>query len=132
MRNYFHKLPKASVITLGFVLLVAVGSIDYLTGPNFSLSVFYLIPVLFVSWYSERSIGIIMSFAAALVWLATALSMKKYYEHSVVLYWDDIMELVFLLVVSLLISALRSSLQREKEMANHYCPVNFDCTGITI
>jgi len=35
-----------------------------------------------------------------------------------VLYWDDIMELVFFLVVSLLISALRSSLQREKEMAN--------------
>ena len=118
VRNYFYQLPKASVITVGFVLLAVVGSIDYLTGPNFSLSVFYLIPVLFVSWYSERLIGIIMSFAAALVWFATALTMKKYYEHSVVLYWDDFMELVFFLVVTLLISALRSSLQREKEMAS--------------
>lgn len=115
--NYFNQLPKTLVITLGFILLAAVGGMDYLTGPNFSLSVFYLIPVLFVSWYSERFFGIIMSFAAALVWLVAGLTVKKHYEDSVVLYWNDIMELVFFLTVSLLISALRSSLQREKELA---------------
>src|SRR4051794_7907052 len=105
------------VITFGSVLLVTVGYFDYLTGPNISLSIFYIIPVLLVSWYAKRSIGISMSFAAALVLLVAGLTAKKYHAHPVELYWNDVMELVFFLVVSLLISALRSSLQREKEMA---------------
>lgn len=118
MRFFFNQLPKAIVIILGIILLVVVGIIDYLTGPNFSLSVLYLIPVLFVAWYAERFIGIAISFVAALVWLVAGLSAKKYYEHPVELYWNDMMELIFFLIVSLLISALRCSLQREKEMAN--------------
>ena len=115
---YFDRLPKAFVIALGFVLLVAVGSADYLTGPRFSISIMYLIPVLLVSWYAERFIGVVMCFASALVWLVAALTAKKYLEHPVDLYWNDIMDLVFFLVVSLLISALRHSLQREKLIAN--------------
>lgn len=117
MKDYFNNLPRSFVIALGLLLFVAVGSIDYLTGPNFSLSVLYLIPVLFVSWYAGKLSGILISFTGAFVWLVAGLLGKKYHEHPVELYWDDIMELVFFLVVSILITALKNSLQREKLMA---------------
>lgn len=117
MKDYLNTLPKSFVIALGLILLVTVGSIDYLTGPNFSLSILYLIPVLFVSWYAGKLSGIVISFAGAFFWFVAGLLGKKYYEHPVELYWNDVMELVFFLVVTILITALKNSLQREKFMA---------------
>jgi diguanylate cyclase (GGDEF)-like protein len=114
MKDIFNTLSRATVILLGTFLLLLVGMIDYLTGPGFSLSVFYLIPVLLVSWYAGKSSGIFISFAGAFVWLVAGLLGKKYHEHPVELYWDDIMELVFFLVVTTLISELKNSLQREQ------------------
>lgn len=117
MRDRLNALPRSFVTALGLILLAIVGGIDYLTGPNFSLSILYLIPVLLVSWYAGKLPGILISFAGALVWLVTGLLSKNYYAHPVELYWNDIMELIFFLVVSVLISTLKNSLQREKIMA---------------
>lgn len=116
-RDNLGNLPKPLVITLGAIILVMVGVIDYLTGPNFSLSIFYLIPVLLVSWYAGRVPGIAISFACALTWLIAGLLEKTYCEYPVVLYWNDLMELAFFLTVTILITALKSSLQREMVLA---------------
>ncbi|ANA40950.1 MULTISPECIES: diguanylate cyclase domain-containing protein [Geobacter] len=116
-RDNLGNLPRPLVITLGAIILVMVGVIDYLTGPNFSLSIFYLIPVLLVSWYAGRVPGIAISFACALTWLIAGLLEKTYCEYPVVLYWNDLMELAFFLTVTILITALKSSLQREMVLA---------------
>ncbi|WP_318556498.1 diguanylate cyclase domain-containing protein [Geobacter anodireducens] len=116
-RDNLGNLPRPLVITLGAIILVMVGVIDYLTGPNFSLSIFYLIPVLLVSWYAGRVPGIAISFACALTWLIAGLLEKTYREYPVVLYWNDLMELAFFLTVTILITALKSSLQREMVLA---------------
>lgn len=116
-RDNLGNLPRPLVITLGAIILVMVGVIDYLTGPNLSLSIFYLIPVLLVSWYAGRVPGIAISFACALTWLIAGLLEKTYCEYPVVLYWNDLMELAFFLTVTILITALKSSLQREMVLA---------------
>lgn len=117
VKDHLNSLPKPLVITLSVIILGMVGIIDYLTGPNFSLSILYLIPVLLVSWYAGRVPGIAISFACALIWLTASLLGKNYYEYPVVLYWNDLMELAFFLTVTILITALKSSLQREMLLA---------------
>lgn len=117
VKDHLSNLSKPLVITLGVIILGMVGIIDYLTGPNFSLSILYLIPVLLVSWYAGRLPGIAISFACALIWLTASLLGKNYYEYPVVLYWNDLMELAFFLTVTILITALKSSLQREMVLA---------------
>ncbi|CAG0957392.1 diguanylate cyclase [Geobacter sp.] len=117
VKDHLNSLPKPLVITLGVIILGMVGVIDYLTGPNFSLSILYLIPVLLVSWYAGRLPGIAISVACALTWLVASLLAKKYHEYPVVLYWNDMMELAFFLTVTILITALKSSLQREMVLA---------------
>jgi len=117
VKDHLNSLPKPLVITLSVIILGMVGIIDYLTGPNFSLSILYLIPVLLVSWYAGRLPGIAISFACALIWLTASLLGKNYYEYPVVLYWNDLMELAFFLTVTILITALKSSLQREMVLA---------------
>lgn len=117
VKDLLNNLPRPLVVTLGITILGMVGIIDYLTGPNFSLSILYLIPVLLVSWYAGRLPGIAISFACALIWLTASLLGKNYYEYPVVLYWNDLMELAFFLTVTILITALKSSLQREMVLA---------------
>lgn len=64
--QYFSNQPKSHLIALGFVLVVLVGVFHYLTGPELFVSIFYLIPILLVSWFTETWGGIVMSIVSAL------------------------------------------------------------------
>lgn len=105
---------KRVVMVLGLVLIAGVGSLDYLTGPDYSLSVLYLIPVIMAAWFGGRLSGGIISSVAAVVWLLAELASKNHHVHSVVLYWNDAMELMLFLIVSFIIAALKSALEQEK------------------
>ena len=55
-------MAEASVITL------IIGYIDYITGYDVSLLVFYAIPILFAVWFSNKQISIFIALLCALVW----------------------------------------------------------------
>ena len=60
------------------MLFVAdVDIIDYLTGPDYSLSILYLGPVIVAAWFRGRSAGVVISLVAALAWLLTELVGKN-------------------------------------------------------
>lgn len=104
----------AMVVTLGVLLVMSIGAVDYMTGPDLSFSIFYLIPVSYVVWHSERRLGILMSFIAALAWLAVDLSSGQVYSHFLFAYWNALVRLGFFLAVTYLLSALKGAQQREK------------------
>jgi len=91
-----------------------VATTDYLTNPEYSLSLFYLFPVILVAWFGGRTTSMIFSVFAALAWLIAELLGKTYHEHPVALYWNDFMELGFFLIVSFILSALKNALEQEK------------------
>lgn len=105
---------KWFVVALGLVITACVGAIDYITGPDYSLSVLYLIPVILAAWFGGKPSGGIVSIVAAAVWLLAELVGKKHHDHVTVLYWNDFMELLLFLIVSFIIAALKSSLEQEK------------------
>lgn len=51
-------LNRIKILILAAITLLAVGTVDYLTGYEVSLSVFYLAPVAIASWYAECQSGI--------------------------------------------------------------------------
>lgn len=108
---------KWFVVALGLVIVALVGAIDYITGPDYSLSVFYLIPVIMAAWFGGRPSGGIISIVAAAVWLLAELAGKKHHDHVTALYWNDLMELLLFLIVSFIIAALKNSLEQEKLLA---------------
>jgi len=110
--EYLEK--KSVVAAIGIFLVAAMGTIDYLTGPDYSLSVLYLIPVILAAWFGGKWAGVAMSLLAALAWLVAELMGKKTHEYPVVLYWNDFMELVVFLVVSNIMSALKNSLEQQR------------------
>jgi len=61
-------LSQLGYIAIGLGLLLFVGWLDYITGPEVSLLVFYFLPLAFVGWYTKRKVAILLSFAAAAIW----------------------------------------------------------------
>lgn len=99
---------------LTIIIIIPLGLIDYLTGPDYSLSLLYLIPVLLAAWFIGKWAGVTISVLSAIAWLIAELMGKRRFEDTAAIYWNDLMELGFFLVSAYLVSALKSALEMEK------------------
>ena len=108
----------AFTLSLSLFLLLVLGLTDNLTG-NYSLIVFYLIPVSLVAWFVGKRSGILYCLlSAAIRMIADEGSTDFSFTHSILHYWNDLIEFVFLLIMALLFSALKKNLDNEKELAS--------------
>ena len=114
----FEKLNKFFVIAIGFVLLGIVGIIDYLTGYEIAFSLFYLIPISLVTWLTNRRLGMMMSIVSAIVWFISDVAAGASYSHPLIYAWNTVIILGFFVIVTYLLSLIRSSLEHEKELAS--------------
>jgi len=64
-------LSRIQIRILGCLVVTIVGIIDYLTGVTISFALFYLIPIVFVSWYDGKVSGMILSVVSAAFWFNT-------------------------------------------------------------
>lgn len=103
-------------LTTGCIFLAAVGIADVVTGSELSFSLFYLIPILSVTWFAGRNAGLAISVVAAVTWfVADALSGQSY-SLPAIRYWNAAVRLGLFVVVTLLLPALKA-LEREKGVA---------------
>jgi diguanylate cyclase (GGDEF)-like protein len=111
-------LTKPLILISGLVMLAMLGLIDYVTGPDLSFIVFYLVPILLVGWFVGSGAGVLMSVAGGMAWFfADILSRSTSYAHPVIPYWNVTVKVAFFLVVNTLVLQLKKSLEREKELA---------------
>jgi len=97
---------RGLAVTVSIVLVALVGAADYLTGPELSFSIFYLIPVTLAAWHGGRLAGLGVSLAsAAAAFVGNALSAR--YAHPATLYWNAGVELAMFAIVSVLLSDLK-------------------------
>ncbi len=57
LKKYLDGRSSAQVIAFGLVLVASVGTLDHLTGYEFSFSIFYLLPIAIVAWYTQKWVG---------------------------------------------------------------------------
>ena len=106
--GWLDRLPPVAVCAGAAVLIVAIGIISYLAGPQLSSSLFYLIPVLLVSRVAGLRWGILAAVFSALVWLTADLNAGLVYGHAVTPYWNAVMRLGSFLVAVCLVAAMGS------------------------
>lgn len=103
---------------IGLALITVVGLVDYLTGYEISLSLFYLIPISLLAWFAGRRFGIAAAVISALVWLLAEISTGQVYSHPAIYYWNSSVRFTFFIIVTLLITTVARMMEREKEFAN--------------
>lgn len=115
--TFLKGLSRPAVMAITLLLLALVGMFDSMTGPKYSVSAFYLAPVVLTAWYAGRGYAIIMAVIGAVVWLAADIAGKNYDEHPLVLLWNDLMEFSLFLFAAYVISDLKGRLDREEEVS---------------
>jgi diguanylate cyclase (GGDEF)-like protein len=113
VRQNVSKLPPPVVLVSTASLVLLLGVVDVLTGPEISLSVFYLFPILIATWLTGRPGGTFTSVLSAITWrLADSLAGQTY-SHPLIPYWNMMVRLSFFLVITFLLSELQLRLRRE-------------------
>jgi diguanylate cyclase (GGDEF)-like protein len=103
----------------GSLLVLAIGYLDYLTGPEIGFSLFYVAPVMLVSWYlyKSRVWAVAIPVLSAAVWLLADIFSGHQYSSPWIAWWNMAIRLGIFLVIGLTVSRLRLSNANEKVLS---------------
>jgi K+-sensing histidine kinase KdpD len=110
MQNALKKLPAWLLMLAGFIMVALLGYLDYLTG-DYSVLIFYLIPITLEAWFLGRWGAVTISLAAG---LARLVSDYFSYSASSFRYWNSLQDMAFLALVGLLIATVKKLLDQEQ------------------
>lgn len=114
LMGFIDNRPKPVIIVVGGILVLVIGTVDYVTGYEYSASIFYLFPISFVSWYAGQLPGIYLSLLSAAVWLIADLASGHSYSSNIAPLWNASVRLGFFYIVSNLLALLRKELSNIK------------------
>jgi signal transduction histidine kinase len=107
-RGFFEGRSTALVALLGLAFIAVVGVLDYLTGPNISLSLLYLMPIGLVTWNLGRRWGAVTVVVATVVGIASdVLSDPQLGATRLLPYWDAVVRFAVFLAFAMLLDTLK-------------------------
>ena len=98
------KKSKPFIWAIALLLNLIIGVIDYLTGYEIGVEVFYLMPIGLLSWLVNRRAGIIMSVISTATIMTSNLFAGKVIQNYLIEYWNIFVCFGFFIVVVDLIS----------------------------
>jgi len=110
------RVGKPIWTALGFILLAGVGWLDYITGVEFSSSLFYLIPISLIAWTVSERFGLVMAFLSSGIWLTVDYRSGTRYSVQFAYIWNTIVRLGFFMLPVFMIR-LNRAMERERFLA---------------
>lgn len=108
-RGFFDGRSKALVAVLGLAFIGVVCVLDYLTGPQLSLSLLYLMPIGLVTWNLGRRWGAVSVVVATLAGIVSdVLASPAAGQLDPIPYWNAIVRFAVFLAFAVLLDTLRS------------------------
>ncbi|MGA2332491.1 MAG: hypothetical protein ABSG75_12085 [Syntrophales bacterium] len=102
--DYLAKKPTPFIWAIALLLNLIIGIIDYLTGYEIGMEVFYLIPIGILSWLVNRRAGIIMSVISIATIMTANLFAGKVIQNYLIESWNILVHVGFFIVVVYLVS----------------------------
>jgi len=100
------------VIVLGMIGVTGWG--DWISGPQLSFSVFYLIPIVYATWFVHPRVGAFAAIVSAAVWFVVEVSLDSEYSSPFVPLWNAGVRFAFF---SLGVGTFALIKRREVELA---------------
>jgi uncharacterized membrane protein len=108
---YKGRLRKWLWLMADLLLVLLLGVIDYKTG-DYSLIIYYMIPVVLGSWFTGAGFGIAVAVISGLVRFCA--DYATYPDLSFVNYLNVAQDAIFLLVIAVITANLRTRLEGNK------------------
>jgi diguanylate cyclase (GGDEF)-like protein len=115
--TFLNKQSKSFLMTTSVLLVLLIGLLDYLAGPEISLLVFFLLPIFLAVWYGGKWAGVLIAVLSGVLWILTAFITSHSYSHPAIPYWNVITRLLFLLIIANILASLKKVLAHEQELA---------------
>jgi diguanylate cyclase (GGDEF)-like protein len=93
-----------------------LGIIDTLTGNEITFSLFYMAPIVVVTWAVHQRAGLLMSVLSALTLLGAEIAAGQTYSRPSVYVWNTLIRAVFYVIVTYLVAELHKA-RREEQLA---------------
>ena len=123
---------KVALIVASVLVLGVIGLVDYLTGREISLGVFYFLPIWVITWHFNRNGGILSSLICAIVWFVVD-DAGDTYSKPFYAYWNAAVRLAYFLTFALLLSSAREQLRQstgEVKRLSSLLPICASCKKI--
>jgi signal transduction histidine kinase len=116
-KAFLHALSRPVVVALlSLALTGAIGLLDYRVGYEFSLAIFYIIPVALVSWTIGKKAGIAFSILSAGAQFLGDVESRPPYVQPLIPLWKAIATVCFYLVLVWLVAAHKLDEERRSEL----------------
>ncbi len=115
--EFLERQPRKAIVAAGALLVIVLWLLDYLTGPNLSFVVFYLIPVFLVAWYADGITGVVIALMSGIAWFSSDVLTTQQTSSFPVHSWNFVAKIGFFLVVNHMVTSLRRGIERERQMA---------------
>src|SRR5437762_6966561 len=99
------RISPTAAMVLAVVLVAVIACFGYGTG-DFSLALFYLVPVVLATWYAGRISGWFIGVLSAAAWLVGDPALSHTYGHPLMSYWNAAMLALIYGIVAHLLSTL--------------------------
>jgi diguanylate cyclase (GGDEF)-like protein len=110
--NTWRKYSRQFHIAAGLITVLILGLADYITGPTTSLSIFYLVPIVQVTWFGGSIAGVVTALCSAAAWLIGELVASQGAGRPGVPLWNVILIFGFFLGISIGLALFRRRLGR--------------------
>lgn len=93
-----------------------LGIVDTLTGNEITFSLFYMAPIVVVTWAVHQEAGLFMSLLSALTLLGAEVASGQTYSSPSIYVWNTLIRAVFYVIVTYLVAELHKA-RREEQLA---------------
>ena len=113
----FEDWNKGRLLAIALTAVILVGLMDYVTGVEVSVALFYLLPIALGAWFVSLRAAVLLSGLSAAfrlqdLWLSV--------HHPIYLltpFWNWLVELGFFLIVAIILTRLRTTTERWATLA---------------
>ena len=104
---YLDKQSRISIVSWAMALVALIGLLDFATGYEVRVGIFYVAPVFLAAWYAGRSSGTIVAIASGVVVLVTDIAGGLTFSHPAIIFWNTGAFIGFLMVLVIIVVKLR-------------------------
>lgn len=114
--SFFGRRSPVTLVTGTVALVAMLALLDYYLGQNFSSALFYLIPIVVVTWFVGRTPGIAISVLCGISLVSTDWAFGTG-EHKLMMLWNAAFPFFFFMLLAVLLTTLKQSLAREEVLS---------------
>ena len=115
--DYLRGRPRYVTLTLAFVLLVGLGLVDYWSGAELAISIFYLAPIGLTAWVLGGRWAMGVAALATLIWFWADAATGSVYQVEFIPYWNALMRFGYFVLISYLFAFVAQTLERERRLS---------------